>query len=76
MVAELRGSTDDSHVRMTLGKFRKVFDPRWLQAFNSGQFTVQFNDDHDRDAVIRFAELQGYDLLYEKTNGWTEYHFG
>jgi len=76
MATEIRGTTDDS-TRMMLGQIRKIFEPEWIQGFDSGRFTIQFTDKPEsKQELIRFAEMYGYTLWTEREDAeWPEYTF-
>lgn len=77
MAQQIFGDGDES-TKMLLGQIRKVFDPRWLQAFDGDkyQFTVQFKSEPEsEDELIAFADMYGYSLCEKESDNWSRYYF-
>lgn len=79
METKIRGEGGDESTRMIVGQMRRVFDPDYIQIFDGlvSSFTVQFRDKSKAtDAVIRFAEMYGYDLKSTEDSGvYHKYYF-
>lgn len=74
--ASIRASdSTDERTRMILGQIREIFDPAWIQTFESGRFTVQFSDEHAQDELVRFAEMHGFEMCRKEDCTWDEYYF-
>lgn len=77
MATEIRGTMDDS-TRMIAGQVRKIFDPDWIQGFDTGGITVQFMDEPtSAEELVRFMKMYGHDVRRDHSgdSNWYRYYF-
>ena len=77
MATEIRHADRVSNEREeALEQVRKVFSPAWIQFFDSGRVLVSFHQEPAAETeLIRFMEMNGYELCNKSVVTWTNYKF-
>jgi len=77
MATEIRHADRVSNDREeTLEQVREVFSPAWIQFFDNSRVLISFHQDPAAETeLIRFMEINGYELCNKSAVTWTNYKF-
>jgi hypothetical protein len=79
MTAEIRRPENGTDTQIEqLKEIRNMFDPNWLQCFDTGDMCVSFdNDDPAAKSFETLIEMAGYEMkMTFESAGETDYIFG
>jgi hypothetical protein len=75
-MTQIRGEANREQEEV-LGVVRLLFNPRWLQVFETGAVLVSFKQGHPEfeDALLSVMSEEGYELRERHGDVWGEYTF-